>query len=559
MLSIDSESCLDAARAGAKAARLAAARRAHLPVLPGLVLPVGADEGLVATAAAVVEHRGHHAARLAVMESTTPDLGALSDQVRELGEDLVVRSSSPEEDRPDRSGAYTSYIGVTPSELPTAVRGVWASALTEGGAGERASPPHMAVLIQRCLRPSVAGTAQVTDRDSVTVTVVRGSPAPLLAGWVRGDDAVIDAAGCGRGSAVEVAGAPVIAEVAALARRVVAELGDDLIEWAAADAGVFLLQSKRAARRRPVTQPSDEAPLPPAAAAVARLVHAYAGAAGEELVLPLLLTGVPRGVDADITAPPAPASQVTASEAMEAWSRAQASAQSLQRAARGGRDHGDLAAAAVLAGLRGGEVGRALDRMPAVPAADPAATARLLAAMATVAAWAVQQGLIRAQDDLWAMSPVEIGALFTDPTRGGAAQRAEARRRALLRWEPFVYSAIMGTGTVVRGQAVSDGTGAGTALVLRSLPTEGVHRPRMVIVAPRPIPQLAPLLWGAAGLVTTGGSASAHLVEVARSRGVPTVLGCPAETLFGLLEARPGPRLVAVDGDTGRVAVEPEP
>ncbi len=557
LLSIDSESCLDAARAGGKAARLAAAKRAHLPVLPGLVVPVGADDGLVATAAADVENRGHHAARLAVMESTTPDLAALSEQARELGDDLVVRSSSPDEDRPDRSGAYTSYIGITPSELPTAVRGVWASALVDDSAAEQAASPRMAVLIQRCLRPSVAGTAQATDGDSVQVTVVRGSSAPLLAGWIHGDDAVVDGAGAARGSAVEVAGSTVLAEVAALTRRVSAELGDDLIEWAATDAGeVFLLQSKRAAPRAAVAHRVDEPSLPPAATAVARLVHAYAGSAGEELILPLLLTGVPRCVDVPIAPPRALASQVTPSALLDAWSTAQTTALSLQRTAWDGRGHGDRGATAALADLRSGEVARALDRMSDVPAPDRAVTVALLNSMATVAAWAVQQRLIRAEDDLWAMTPGEIGALVTDPTRDGAGQRAEARRRALLRWEPFVYSAIMGTGTVVRGEPVSNGTGAGIALVLRSLPTEVVHHARMVVVAPRPIPQLAPLLWGAAGLVTTGGSASAHLVEVARSRGVPTVLGCAAETLFRLLEAGHGPRLVAVDGDTGRVAVE---
>jgi phosphoenolpyruvate-protein kinase (PTS system EI component) len=93
-------------------------------------------------------------------------------------------------------------------------------------------------------------------------------------------------------------------------------------------------------------------------------------------------------------------------------------------------------------------------------------------------------------------------------------------------------------------------------VVVRGLPTDIVPLPRMVVVAPHPIPQLAPLLWGACGLVTAGGSAAAHLVEVARSRGVPAVIGCDEARLFGLLDGAAPHPLVAVDGDTGRVAID---
>jgi phosphohistidine swiveling domain-containing protein len=109
---------------------------------------------------------------------------------------------------------------------------------------------------------------------------------------------------------------------------------------------------------------------------------------------------------------------------------------------------------------------------------------------------------------------------------------------------------------VVLGEAVSGGSGAGVAVVVRGLPTDTVHLPRMVVVAPHPIPQLAPLLWGASGLVTAGGSAAAHLIEVARSRGVPAVIGCDEAQLFGLLDGAAPFALVAVDGDAGRVVID---
>ena len=72
-----------------------------------------------------------------------------------------------------------------------------------------------------------------------------------------------------------------------------------------------------------------------------------------------------------------------------------------------------------------------------------------------------------------------------------------------------------------------------------------------MLVAARPVPQIAPLLWGCAGLVTTEGSAGAHLFEVARSLGVPAVTGLEMGEAGA---AAPG-SLVAVDGDRGAIAV----
>ena len=75
--------------------------------------------------------------------------------------------------------------------------------------------------------------------------------------------------------------------------------------------------------------------------------------------------------------------------------------------------------------------------------------------------------------------------------------------------------------------------------------------PRVVLFAPLPLPHLAPLLWHSAALVHTGGSSAAHLFEVARSLGVPAVIGIdPA--MFGGVGS-----LVAVDGDAGVVSILP--
>jgi phosphohistidine swiveling domain-containing protein len=104
----------------------------------------------------------------------------------------------------------------------------------------------------------------------------------------------------------------------------------------------------------------------------------------------------------------------------------------------------------------------------------------------------------------------------------------------------------------VAGGAVQGGIGAGPAHVLDGPAAATLPAPRSVVVARRPWPQLAPLLWQSAGLVTRGGTAGAHLFEVARSLGVPTVTGVDLGRLG------PG-SLLAVDGSEGVVSVLPGP
>ena len=72
-----------------------------------------------------------------------------------------------------------------------------------------------------------------------------------------------------------------------------------------------------------------------------------------------------------------------------------------------------------------------------------------------------------------------------------------------------------------------------------------------MLVTDRPVPQIAPLLWGCAGLVTAEGGEGAHLFEVARSLGVPAVTSLRLD----VLGASAPSTLVAVDGDRGIVAV----
>jgi phosphoenolpyruvate synthase/pyruvate phosphate dikinase len=105
-------------------------------------------------------------------------------------------------------------------------------------------------------------------------------------------------------------------------------------------------------------------------------------------------------------------------------------------------------------------------------------------------------------------------------------------------------------GEVFTGTPSVGGIGAGRMVwVDNSKQTEHV-RPRDIIVTQYPLPNFAPLLWDAAGIITLGGAPTAHLFEVARSLTVPAVIDCPiAEVVRGR------PCLGMLDGDAGRVAV----
>ena len=573
VLSLQSETCLDASIVGAKAAGLAAAFQRGLPVLPGFVVPISVSSQLLGAA---VEHgltRGLHAARFRVMESDLPELGDLGTQVSFLADDVVVRSSSPLEAAPQYSGAFASYLGVRAAEVATAVRGVWASAITEevltawrAMAGEPVAP-HMAVLVQPEVRPEWSGTAQVYH-DRVTVVVVEGSPAPLMAGWVRGEIAQVQ--GVGQGpleltgqAAIALVGAELLGAVADLAMGVRHELGDDLIEWAVAQGRVVLLQAKRSGSSTSVTL-TDRAPelsVPPAAAGVARLLHAFAGSLGEQLVLPVVLAGVTSSSIAPRATPATGNSPVTRAEATAAWGDAQALSSRLRDRSWDALKMGAQGPREVLAQLRGGVLSDAVDRLRFLPAATHEEVASLFTLLAKVGDRLVRTGVLMTRDDLWGLSRDDVAGLISgaqsDVLAADQARIAqEARRRTLMRWEPVVHTAVLGTGQRVVGESACSGVGAGVVVFVEGLPKEPSRIPRMVLVAPRPIPQLAPLLWGAAALVTFGGSEAAHLVEVARSLGVPTVLGCSEEELLPLLSVASGLTLAAVDGGQGIVAVD---
>lgn len=161
--------------------------------------------------------------------------------------------------------------------------------------------------------------------------------------------------------------------------------------------------------------------------------------------------------------------------------------------------------------------------------------------------WILQLGQDAPVDPVPAVVDVDQGA--ADEVRAlalGDLDRAEAPMDRLGRrsWEPLLGAVALGSGDRRQGRPAAPGIGAG--LAARITRREDPFIPRRVVVAERPVPFLAPLLWDAAGLATRLGSPAAHVFRSARALGVPAVCGVEIEAGDDLV--------VAVDGDTGVVA-----
>ncbi|MEW2165319.1 PEP/pyruvate-binding domain-containing protein [Streptomyces sp. NPDC007084] len=177
---LDSELAKDPFVTGAKAANLARAAVAQLPVLPGFVL-------------VPVERAGEAAAGTHAVRSAWRALAGPEGRERPL----VVRSSSAHEDTEASSmaGRFESVLNVRGWEdFTTAVRAVLDSAL-------RVRPLHpreddmpydgMAVLVQPMLEAATGGVMFGADpvegrRDRILVSAVRGGPDRLVDGSTQG-------------------------------------------------------------------------------------------------------------------------------------------------------------------------------------------------------------------------------------------------------------------------------------------------------------------------------------------------------------------------------------
>jgi phosphohistidine swiveling domain-containing protein len=543
-LALTDRAAQDPAVSGVKAARLAAAAYAGLPVLVGRVLPSVASSDAFARAVEALEVGSASSAYLAAMEADVPaDLG--EELVpRPAPENLVVRSSTLLDDDGRWSGAFTSYLGVSASDLATAVRGCWASAFSTDAlarcreTGIEVGSLRIAVLVQPFLAFDAGGTARVRPDGTVLVTTASAGPAGVVGGRA-GLDVVV---GADRRVVEEFddadIGVATVEAVAALARRATEAVTAGVIEWGAIGKELSLLQigpatPAMAAVARP-TRATTPVPLAADAERLARLVTAFPGPLGDELVLPWALgsDGVPEGERIEVDDPESALREARASAddlAAEVWGAAPHVA----------RDRG----AAVSRLLLGGRVLEGCREIRDLSAPDTAASRRVVGLILGLGAFLVDAGVLPSDSLVWRVTVSELERAI-----GGDRP---SLRRGPGRWEPFVADVVRSRGLHATGTAASPGIAAGHLHPLWELRAMGRPSPRDVLVAPLPLPHLAPLLWHSAALVSTGGSSGAHLFEVARSLGVPAVIGVDPAVYGG------EGSLVAVDGDSGVVSILP--
>jgi hypothetical protein len=477
------------------------------------------------------------------MESSVP--GDLAEELAPPRDELlVVRSSTPLDDDGRWSGAFASYLGVGASDLATAIRGCWASPFSNDAVercretGIEIGRLRIGVLVQPFIPFGRGGTAQVGRDGSVTVTVAPGGPAGVVGGR-GGLDVIVGADGRVveglEDAAIEAATAEA---VAALARRAERAVAPGVIEWGAIGDELYLLQIGPEPRAgAPVARPPRRAApvsMPADAERLARLVTSFPGPLGDELVLPWAL-GAGEVPEAEAIPVEDPASALLEAR----WLADELAATVWSTSADMARDR----ATAVSRVLLEGRVEEGCRAIAGLRPPDTAAARRVVGLARGVGVSLADAGVLPSPSLVWGLTASELVHAVV-----GARP---SLRRGPGRWEPFVADVVRARGREATGVPVSPGVAAGRLHELRELRAIGRPGPREVLVTPLPLPHLAPLLWHCAGLVSIGGSSGAHLFEVARSLGVPAVIGVDPIASGG------AGSLAAVDGDAGVVSILP--
>ncbi len=552
VISLDDAVCADPAVAGAKAAWLSLARASGLPVLPGVVVPTTASLSTMQLGVEVMGQRGSGGARLAMSTSSLdePLSAALAEAITPLTAPLVVRSSSTLEASGEWSGAFTSYLEIFPEEIDRAVLGCWASAFTvhaierQEAAGMDPGTVEMAVLVQPALDPTCGGTARLSG-DDVLVVAVHGSPAPLVQGWEPGshvrvspdDDVTFE-------SETRVVDAELACEIAGLLRSAKERIGATTCEWALADDRVWILQAMPGATVEATTIDVPDGLRSPSALRVAHVARRAPGPLGETLVVPWA-AAAPHLLEE----PVAPVMDVTPVEALR---QARDHVRFLVADVWGAPRHSAPAVAATsLQAVRGPEPAGSLADIAGLRPPDPELARLVLGLLATVRNGLVAAGAVSRPELAWFVDVDEAHDILT----AGSAVRLRTRI-GFDRWEPYEIGVVMANGVEAVGTSAAPGQAAGRLCFINDANDTAHFRSRDIVVGVHPLPNLAPLLWDAAALVTTGGGAAAHLFESARALGIPAVCGVHLDAALGMSpNAASGQFAMAVDGTAGAVFV----
>ena len=275
------EDARDTSLFGAKAVGLGEAARAGLPLPPGIAL-----------AGAVVE---------AVASGDPTAIEEMAAIVRPLGGPLAVRSSAVDEDGAEASfaGQHLTLLNVPSAEqLGSAVREVWWSANSDSAITYRQrvglfTRPSVGVVVQKLLHPESAGVMftrnPVSGADERVIEASWGLGEAVVAGRVIPDHFRVDRSGdvlectpglkqvavrtipAGGTTEEEIAAERAaqlclhedqLRELNALAQRCEEVYGPDRdIEWAFADAQLYLLQCRAITRAGGDRQPLRGAPI----------------------------------------------------------------------------------------------------------------------------------------------------------------------------------------------------------------------------------------------------------------------------------------------------------
>ncbi len=551
---LDEADARDPAVVGAKAERLARARSIGFPVPDGFVVPVEASGPAIHRGQAALRSSGNSgAARAAVYNHAPHPLAPrMVEAADQLGGVVVARSSSRAEAEGVWAGAFSSFLSLQADEVPTGVTGCWASVFSPG-ALKRAeaigiSPPDigMAVLVQTRLQTSCGGVATLGEADDVRIVGMPGHPASLLAGWETGHVMVVAGSDSVEARDDSPLSRDVAVRVAHLARAVGTELGYSHVEWAMGEDGeVYLLQAQPVAAPRPARlhrKPSvTAATRDPRLGDAVRMMLRYPGPVGERLVSPWAI-----GLDHLPRLRSRPAYQDTATLVAEI--RRSGALLVSQRWSSGGVSEALERAWARLREGDGSSIVRLLSRTSAL---DPDLVEAHLGNLGYLADALTRDGKIPHPGWMWYSD--------LDSLESSAAWRhGTSRRIGVGRWDPFIHAVISSVGEYLPGHPAAGGWGAGRLRMVRNADDATAVGPREIIVAARPMVNLAPLLWNAAGLVTGAGGPGAHLFEVARWLGVPAVCGVDLRALIDDRTDPPDRRedlIAAVDGDIGRLAV----
>jgi hypothetical protein len=548
-LDLTDRAARDPVKTGAKAAGLAAAHAAGLPVLPGVVVPVGEAWPVVEAVTRALTSGNDAQARLAALD-VEPDpelLSELEERLASFSEPLIVRSSSPLEGDGTWSGAFSSFHGIRRDELWTAIRGCWGAAFSFGvldrarHTGTEPDQLGLAVLIQPELHPDLGGLARMRSDGSVRITATSGPLLPLMAGDVEGQVAVVGPGG--EASSADIGDTGLLKEVAALSRRVAEVLDHHTIEWLAVDGAVYLLQSLSsgpvpvgAVERAAV----DHVFQSDVARRIAALALHFPGRLAEALILPWAVAGERPEMHRQ------PTRAAGQAEAVAALAAAQAGASCLTTRLWGGSPRGAAdTAERVLRQLRSDDPAAAMEAVSGLARPEAALVTEVMENLAVVLAHLTRSGIVDSEATFWRMSPEAVDHALL--RRVAPAEQ----RLGVERWEPFVHSVVAAVGDHVQGTPAAPGAGAGRAFIFDgAAPPTAPPAGRYVIVASQPAQALSSLLWNAAGLATRAGSTAAHLIEFAHSIGVPTVVGCELPQFTSTQR----PPSIAVDGDSGMVA-----